>query len=89
MDGILTGANLSGAVLKRVNLALVDLSGANLSGADLADTRFDSANLKGANLTGAKNINPAHLGGATMDSTTICVSGQPYSAAAGAAACAS
>ena len=88
MDGILTGANLSGAVLRRVTLSLVDLSGANLSGADLADTRFDSANLKGANLTGAKNINPAHLAGATMDSTTICVSGRPYSPAEGGASCA-
>ncbi|MBT5859608.1 MAG: pentapeptide repeat-containing protein [Alphaproteobacteria bacterium] len=54
------GCNLSGAVLKRLNL-----SGANLAGAILIDTNFHDAtlveaNFAGANLTGA-NLNRADV----------------------------
>lgn len=68
----LSGADLSGADLRRAGLSGADLSGANLNGANLMNANltgvnFEYANLTGANLRGARldraNLRTANLTG--------------------------
>ena len=68
--GLLRGANLRGADLRRANLSGADLSGANLrradlSGADLSGANLRRADLRGADLYGA-NLRGANLRGADL-----------------------
>ena len=60
-DGLLEGANLFYANLKKVDLFRANLQGANLVGANLQGAFLDEANLKKAHLDGAK-LKKASLG---------------------------
>jgi len=73
--------DLSGAKVRRSNLAHTNLSGANLSYADLTGADLTGANLAGANLTGTilrganlsgvTNLTKKQLAGAVIDETTV------------------
>ena len=64
------GCDLSGAVLKDMNLQAANLEGANLQKADLERANLQTTNLQGANLRGADlgkaNIAAANLRGANL-----------------------
>ena len=60
-DGLLKGANLFHANLKKVDLFRANLQGVNLVGANLQEAELDEANLKKAHLDGAK-LKKASLG---------------------------
>ena len=81
----LSGANLSGADLRRANLSgadlrcadlrganlsCADLSGANLSGANLSCAYLSGADLRCANLSGA-NLSCAYLSGADLSGADL------------------
>jgi len=75
----LSGANLSGARLRKARLSGANLSGANLadsylSGADLSYANLNRANLSGANLSDANlrgaQLNKANLKGANLRGLT-------------------
>ena len=61
----LSGFDLSGAILRGAILTGADLSGAILTGADLSGAILRGANLSGANLSGA-NLSGAKLSGAIL-----------------------
>ena len=65
-----SGANLSGADLRKANLSMEDLRGADLRKANLSGADLRKANLRGANLSGADlswaNLRGANLSGATL-----------------------
>ncbi|MFC8916327.1 pentapeptide repeat-containing protein [Streptomyces sp. NPDC057116] len=61
----LRDANLSGALLAKLDLAGADLRGANLTGADLTKANLTEADLRNANLTRAK-LTGARLSGAKL-----------------------
>ena len=71
----LSGADLSGAALRKANLSDSDLSAADLSGADLSKVFLTKTNLSGADLSGADlcdaflakaNLSGANLSGANL-----------------------
>jgi len=62
----LSGADLSGADLRRANLSGADLYGADLYGADLSGADLSGADLRRADLSGA-DLRRANLSGADLD----------------------
>jgi uncharacterized protein YjbI with pentapeptide repeats len=71
----LTGANLSGTVVKNALFYDVNLSGANLQNSDLSEGNFAYSKLSGADLRGAdlRNIDfyHANLSGADLRGTNL------------------
>lgn len=74
-DGSCPGADLSGANLVGARMARMNLPGANLSGANLTDAHMTSANLSNANLAGARFDNAqlygVNLRGADVTGTSF------------------
>lgn len=72
---LLSGANLSEAVLPLAILRGASLQGANLSGADLREAQLQRANLRGAVLTdadlGGANLSGADLRGVVLEGTNL------------------
>jgi len=77
-----TGANLKKAVLASASLGTTNFTGANLTGANVSNADFSGANLTNANFTGA-NLSGARLLSVTTIGTiftgAICPDGLPFS----------
>ena len=71
----LKGKNLTGAILRGVDLSEHDLTGTNLIDATLSDAKFSSTNLKGKDLSGAKlravDLSGHDLTGANLSDTFL------------------
>lgn len=67
--------NLANANLARANLSNADLTGANLRGANLADANLTGTILRGADLREVKNLTRRQLAEAVVDDTTLLPSG--------------
>jgi len=71
----LKGKNLTGAILRGVDLSEHDLTGTNLIDATLSDAKFSSTNLKGKDLSGAKlravDLSEHDLTGANLSDTFL------------------
>ncbi|HEX3863796.1 MAG TPA: pentapeptide repeat-containing protein [Stellaceae bacterium] len=63
--------NLAHTNLTRANLSYADLTGADLRGADLAETILTGTILRGADLSGVVNLTKEQIAAAVIDETTI------------------